>query len=149
MLFLNRVRCPAVLASVPAQLRHNSLLLPEAVIDRCPNLPRKKPRQLAGAFPLKARADHCERMRKLLVVAGLSLATRTKATQAKLLLNKQVEIKQKQFLVYTSMMSYCVTLQFNTFTQMIIFVMTNSTGGHHKNDFLGKYIKLLQHWAIG
>ena len=110
MLFLNRVRCPAVLASVPAQLRHNSLLLPEAVIDRCPNLPRKKPRQLAGAFPLKARAaDHCERMRKLsigfLVVAGLSLATRTKATQAKLLLNKQVEIKQKQFLVYTSMMS--------------------------------------------
>ena len=66
MLFLNRVRCPAVLASVPAQLRHNSLLLPEAVIDRCPNLPRKKPRQLAGAFPLKARAaDHWERMRKL------------------------------------------------------------------------------------
>ena len=62
------------------------------------------------------------------MVAGLSLATRTKATQAKLLLNKQVEIKQKQFLVYTSMMSYCVTLQFNTFTQMIIFVMTNSTG---------------------
>ena len=58
----------------------------------------------------------------------LSLATRTKATQAKLLLNKQVEIKQKQFLVYTSMMSYCVTLQFNTFTQMIIFVMTTSTG---------------------
>ena len=31
----------AVEPSVPAQLRHNSLLLPNPVIDSCPNLPRK------------------------------------------------------------------------------------------------------------